>query len=193
MNYKIVKVFLAKIPEKIEYKPLYPSERFEEISSCKSEKVKRQKYAVWELLKYVLEKEYNLRFENIKFTKSVNGKWLANCIYFSLAHSGDYVAVCVDNRPIGLDIEYINEQKMTNKLLYYITTNIEKQAYNDEPTAAQIAMLWAKKEAIFKFLNKPFFKPSNIEIKDYVTATEVKNDLIVSVCGEVEKIEIINL
>ncbi len=189
-----LKVFIAKIPEIIEFKPIYPESRWNEIIDCKSEEVKEQKYTVWKLLKWVVEKQYNLQFKDIVFSKSANGKWLADKIYFSLSHTDDFVAVCVDNQPIGLDIEVLDECTMTKSLFRYTTTDKEKTKYIS-PSAVDIATLWTKKEAIFKYLNKDLFVPSKIETEDYVTSSTVFNkfNVIISVCGKDVPLEIITV
>ncbi len=189
-----LKVFVALVPETVEYKPIYPESRWKEILNCKSEKVKKQKYAVWQLLKWVIEKQYNLTFEDIVFSKSPNGKWLADKIFFSLSHTNDFVAVCVDNQPIGLDIEVLDEFTMTKSLFRYTTTDKEKTKYKS-PSAVDIATLWTKKEAIFKYLNKDLFVPSKIETEDYLTSSTVFNkfNVIISVCGKGVPLETITV
>lgn len=176
MEQQILKVFIAKIPDKIEYKQLYPAERWAEITSCVNEKVKKQKYVAWKLLEKVFESEYKTSFENIIFSKTGSGKWLADKMYFSISHSQNYVAVCIDNQPIGLDIELIDEQKMTEKIFSFIATDREKQLYKNLSTE-DIATLWTKKEAIFKQLDKSGFIPKNIETYDYFTTTIIENSL----------------
>lgn len=192
MNEESVKVFVAKVPKIIEFESIYPESRWNEIINCNSEKVKKQKYAVWQLLKFVLENNYNLKFEDIIFSKSLNGKWLADKLYFSLSHAGDFVAVCAYNQPIGLDIEIIDEQRMTKKLFEKIATEKERVKYTN-PSVLDIAELWTKKEAIFKYLDKGGFISSKIETENYLTSSIVsdKYNIAVSVCGMVNPLEIV--
>ncbi len=187
-----LKVFVAKVPKIIRFEPIYPECRWKEIVESTSEKVKKQKYAVWQLLKWVIENQYNLKFEDIVFSKSSNGKWLADKFCFSLSHTSDFVAVCIDNQPIGLDIEVLNEQKMTKKLFEHIATDKEKTKCLS-PVAKDIAILWTKKESVFKYMDKGGFVPYKIETEDYLTSSMVsdKFNIVVSVCGKVKPLEVV--
>ena len=53
-------------------KPLYPKARYDEVMSCKNEKLRQEKYQVWKLLEKAVRECTSLDFDNIKFTKTLN-------------------------------------------------------------------------------------------------------------------------
>ena len=54
----ILDVYVAHIPETCDFKGVLPLARREEIESCASLSVRRQKYAVWKLLEYGLQQTF---------------------------------------------------------------------------------------------------------------------------------------
>ena len=77
-----------------------------------------------------------------------NGKpYLANGPYFNLSHSKDYVVLAISHsREVGVDIEYIDENKV--KAIKYSLSEEEKDI-SDINTLFQI---WSNKESLIKCL-----------------------------------------
>ncbi len=144
-------VYYAKIPERGELKTLFPETRNREIVGAKSEKVKREKHAVWQLLDYALEKELGKSVEDFAFIKTESGKWQTDGVEFSLSHGGRLVAVALSLKPVGVDVEKISARSVgaAKKLLskeefsdYLVMSDAEKTEY--------FIRKWTEKESLFK-------------------------------------------
>lgn len=70
----------------------------------------------------------------------------ADTIYFSLSHSGDYVACMISDRPCGIDIEKHKDREY-EKIARRICTDLE--LYGIE-TSQKFFDLWTAKESILK-------------------------------------------
>ena len=131
--------------------PVYPKERKDEILSCRSESVKREKLAVWKLLEKATREHLKLDFANLKFTKTQSGKWICPEFCFSLSHSGDMVAVAVSLRPVGVDVQ--KYRTVREGLERRILTESELGELEECPPSLRedlILSLWTSKESLFK-------------------------------------------
>lgn len=167
-------VYIDKISNYTFCEDVYPLERLSEILSCKSDKVKRQKYASWKLLEYALKYSFNLEIKNLKFTKTNSGKWVSDEVFFSISHSDDLVAVAISKAPVGIDVERlkkmqpnIQEKILTvNELEYYKTLDdTEKNDY--------LIKCWTGKESVYKILDNTTFNPAKINLCDYTVKTDL--------------------
>ena len=132
-------------------KEVYPKERQQEIESSLNSKVKLQKYCAWQTLKRAVEIFTKKSFKEFTFVKESSGKWVSDSFYFSLAHSEEFVAVAISNRPIGLDLQVI--KPLSTGLKEKILCKEEIAVYNDFSMQAQELFLlkcWCKKEAMLK-------------------------------------------
>lgn len=85
------------------------------------------------LLRYALYERYDLKDENIVFDKTEYGKpFLENNenIFFNLSHSGNWVVCAVGDKPIGIDVELmenidfsIMEDIFTNEECEYLLSH----------------------------------------------------------------------
>ena len=140
---------------------VYPKLREEEINSCKSNKAKLQKYAVWKLLEYAVNSVIRLDFDKITFKKEKNGKWVCGEFYFSLSHSENLVAVALSPYPIGIDVEKV---KLFNlDIADKILTSEEKNEYvslKNEQKQEHLLKIWCKKECLLKASGENALLPS---------------------------------
>ena len=84
--------------DEVEFAP-----RKTEIDECRHELHKKQKYCVWKLLEYALEKEgYDTK--KIRFFKQ-GQKWMSDTVNFSLSHSDELTAVAISDYGVGIDVE----------------------------------------------------------------------------------------
>lgn len=168
----VLDVYLAKIPQDVIVKDLCVKQRNKEINGCGSEKVKIEKYCVFKLLEYALERSFGFKMPKIKLTKNKAGRWECAECYFSLSHTDNVVCVALSRKPVGVDVESSSvkkEQAFANKIL----TESELNEYNlasDKQT--YLSEKWSQKESIFKTLDKPCFSPNTIETKEYTTKVE---------------------
>lgn len=183
----LVDVYTALIPEKFVMKDVYPSARQKEIESCKNIKVKTEKYFVWKLLEYALNRSFGYKIQNLDFKKDRHGKWTTSSCYFSLSHSDNVVAVAVSRSPVGVDVERIREVK--SRAIEKTLTEIEKKAYMDfaqDDKEQFLITIWSAKESVFKASDEKAFKPSKTQGLSETVASEkisfASDDYVLSVC-----------
>ena len=176
--------------------PLYPSERYSEIQRCKSEKARHEKYLVWKLLERAVEMNYNLKFANLQFTKTTNGKWVCPDLYFSLSHTDGAVCVALSDKAVGVDIEKVKDVKLSFK--DKILTEREKEKMDTLPESERGLFLlraWVKKESIFKMGGGEALLPARIETIDSIAKTQtlsiLDKEYVLSVASLNDNIEIV--
>ncbi len=170
----VLDVYIAKIPDKIDYSPLYPGERDEEISLVTNETVKMEKYYAWVLLKIAIERSLGYDFNSLSFTKLEGGKWICDKCEFSISHSSGALAVAVSKKPVGIDIE--GADRITNQAISKrILTNGEYEVFSSLPEEQKNEYLiraWTAKEAYYKYNSSGVFSPSSIEVNSSVLHTD---------------------
>ena len=165
-----VDVYVAKIPDKVVLKPLYPAERTQEIETCQNERVKKQKYCVWKLLAYALRQSYGIQLEDLSLKKEKNGKWTAEGYFFSLSHCDDVAVVAVSRKKVGVDVEKISD-KMKKLQEKFLTEKELCVLASQENKGFYLAEKWTQKESIFKMLSRTVFSPKTIQTSEYNTHT----------------------
>lgn len=92
--------------------------------------------------------------EKVIISYSPNGKPLTDQSFFSISHSGKYVACAVDDVPVGIDIE--NRLRCSVKLESLICTEHERElcsSFNLETKERFLLRLWVLKEACIKCMD----------------------------------------
>ena len=131
--------------------PLTPKERYQEVMAVKCERSRCEKYLVWKLLQRAVMERFNLVFDNIRFTKTDNGKWICPEFCFSLSHTDGVVCVAVSDSDVGVDIEAVRAVKegMHERFL----TDKEREHIRSLSGAERDRFFlgaWVKKESLFK-------------------------------------------
>lgn len=125
----------------------------------------------------------NLRYEE-------NGKPIADNCFVSISHSGNMVAVCTSDNPIGIDIELIDEKRNLEKLSKRVFKGQELALFENSPTAELFYEIWTKKEAYSKIDGNgtiEIMKGFDIfDLKDYDFHTEIVNNYILSICERIK-------
>lgn len=169
--------------EKI-YDNVYPPQRAEEITKTRIEKVRREKLAVWQLLLVAIERKFGYKPEELSFSKTENGKWICDKLWFSLSHSHGASAVIVSDKPCGIDVEYKVEffKKCADKSFIEAFLNRMSESTGEFGTlfAEEILSLWTKKESLYKKTGKGSFSPKKITPGDE-TKSFVIGDYVFSV------------
>ena len=101
-------IYFSKIPDNITVGKLTPTERNAELTSIKNEQLRLEKYWSWRTLEFALYRSFGYKMSDLSFSKSKNGKWLCDKCFFSISHSGGYVAVAVSDTEIGIDAEDVH-------------------------------------------------------------------------------------
>lgn len=104
------------------------------------------------LAKVVIKKTFGIDIAQQEFAYTEYGKpYLLNYpnVHFNISHSGEYVACAVSNKPIGVDIQKIEEydpdvaKRVCNETeLKQIEVSLDK--------ASEFTKLWTQKEAVLK-------------------------------------------
>lgn len=169
----LVHVYVERFPFSVESEKIFPPARADEIESCSNPDVRSEKYYAWKLLEKALMRSLGLKIEELDIKRTENGKWECPACHFSLSHSGNFVAVAVSRKPVGVDVEKANEARFTDALAEKITTVRERELLGSmSDKRAALNALWTKKEAVFKMLGEKAFQPRNIEVSEYTTATK---------------------
>lgn len=113
------------------------------------------------LARKVIEQEKGLSFEEIVILPNTNGKLYAEntSVFFSISHSGEYVAVAVADVEIGIDVE--KKKSVSGKLvkrvcnekeISYVLDYESDEAELGEDACVRFLEVWTSKEAVFKCL-----------------------------------------
>lgn len=186
-------VYVERIPDDLVIEKVYPNERNEEIENSDSEKVRKERFFVWKLLEYAINKTFNLKKENLHFEKQESGKWTCKECYFSLSHSHGAVAVAVSNSLVGVGIELFEKPK--EKAIESRLTPSEKaelEKIDAENRWKYLITAWSKKESFFKAKGKGEFFPSKIDTKKNQIDSKIvvvgEKEYVLSICFENENI-----
>ena len=120
------------------------------------------------ILAYVLLIRLIGEFNEVNVYYNENKKpYIKSKPYFNISHSGNFVAVVVDNKEVGIDIQKINEDNL--KLMKFF--NEKDQEYIKETDSVnRFFEIWSKKEAAIKLLGTGLTTPlKDVEILDETT------------------------
>ena len=155
--------FVALIPHEFDCE-IATEWRKNEIAAAKSLKVKREKAFAWALLEYAVKKVFDKDIEEFSPKKDENGKIIADGIFTSISHSGNYALAVVANTEVGGDIEEKKDKDFT-RLVEKIATESEKTLFSaakDKKTC--FFKLWTAKEALYKRSGEKVFSPEKTPI-----------------------------
>lgn len=161
----VLDVYVSRIPEGVTVRPLCDEGRNDEIADVGAEGLRRQKFCAWRLLELAVERSLERSPSDLRFVKTVEGKWESDSFFFSISHTKDAVAVAVSRMPIGVDLEpfaSMSHGGVVKKLL----TEKERARYAALPERKQDEFLlgaWCMKEALFKKAGEGRFSPADIE------------------------------
>ena len=145
MLYEIINI--RNIPDE-EYRTaaaLQPDELKKRLENCGEDDVKRT-LAGRLLLERMIKRLYGKKRFEIKYNR--NGKPLCDFCFFSISHSGDFAAVAVSDKPIGVDIQIPGGFKKREK--YMLFSPAENEFVNAKDPENRFYTLWTRKEAYIK-------------------------------------------
>lgn len=172
-------MYLSKIPENVSVTEVFPSSRNEEINSVTNETLRKEKYWSWKTLEYALFRSFGHKISDLKFSKSKSGKWSCDKCFFSISHSGGYVAVAVSNKEIGIDIEEITafEKRCSDEGFFpSMIKHVVGKKEAIPQTSPELLKLWTQKESIFKCQNSKSFNPAKIQISEDTCTCKLVHD-----------------
>ena len=113
---------------------------------------------------------------------------------FNLSHSGMWVALAYDTRPVGVDVERINPAANLGALSKRLFTAEEQQyiASEDQAKTERFFRIWTAKESYLKFLGTGLTRPLNSfcvlnpEIGVHFRHQVLEGEAVLCICGERE-------
>ncbi len=160
----ITKIYMAKVgkinlAKKLKY---LPESKLNRIANFKNEKDKKLSVASYLLLKKVLGRQF-IRYHYYDFKYLDNGKPIieGKKINFSISHSGDYVAVAISKKPVGVDIQEMRDIDFNARKLVFNEQD-EKLFQESANKVDTFYSLWVSKEAKFK-MDQTQFKNAHLE------------------------------
>jgi len=106
------------------------------------------------LARYAIFKKTGLNFNNMTFEKNKYGKPLLvtlNDVHFNISHSGNWVVCCIDDNPVGIDVETIKPIDI-NIAERFFSKDEYMMLLNKPEKAKQIVFykIWTLKESYIK-------------------------------------------
>ena len=129
---------------------------------------------------------YSLDKKEIIFSVTPFGKPYCKShkeIYFSLSHSGDFLALAIDDRDVGIDIEKIRAAK-ENLIDRVCCKNEKDRIFSSRNPDIEFTKIWTRKEAYLKALGTGIDRELvsiDTTDKNLKFTTETTEDFIVSV------------
>lgn len=174
---QIVKVL--KIP-KVLPKHNLPINIVKHCNIYKEESMKHASLFAW----ITLSKYIDLK--KVRFSKNGKPYLLGNKQYFSLSHTHEMIAIAINNKPIGIDIEYIIPSNISSMLASRLLEGKQLQSYykaKDRPI--WFTKYWTQHEAYIKLIDAKFnFNSLKHKLNCSIQTKQIKNRdkvLIVSI------------
>lgn len=160
----VTKVYYAKVGKMNLAKKLQflPESRLAKISQYHSEKDKKLCVGAHLLLRKVLRrhlifiKPYDFKYDNNGKPIIINRK-----LEISISHSGEYVAVAISKKPVGVDIQEMRNVDLDARKLVFDEQD-EKLFQESTNQVDMFYSLWVSKEAKFK-MDQTQFKNAHLE------------------------------
>lgn len=171
----VTDVYFATLPAEAKVGTLENAERMRELDAVSNEKVRLEKYYVWKLLCYALERSFGMRGKKLSFTKEKWGGWSVDGAELSLSHSNGVLAVAVSRAPVGIDVERVSVPS-AQRVAQSILNEGELAVFNgmDGDRDEWLIRTWTAKEAIFKTKKEHAFIPKECD----TLSQTVKSDCI---------------
>lgn len=140
-------------------------EKKNRINNFRNELKTRQSVIGELLLSNLLDKYYNLDYNDLEFKFNKDNKpfIVNNNIFYNISHSSNYVIAVVSDKEIGIDIEKIRETNI--KSINYFASSKEKEYIfsEDNNLFKRLFEIYTLKEAYIKMMGKSIFDIKNVE------------------------------
>lgn len=116
-------------------------------------KMKDVSLKAWSFLFKIIYEKYNIKISKAMiYYNEYNKPYLKEKnIFFNISHSKDLIAIIVDDKECGIDIEYIDYNKNIDKLINKVLSQSEIKKYNKRINKHNyFYKLWTKKETYYK-------------------------------------------
>lgn len=148
--------------EVLRYKELLPrisKERLVRVKEYRKQEDKIRSAFAELLVRYAVNQFSSCSKQEIKFCTGINGKprlMTPNNILFNLSHSGSWVVCVVDNEPVGIDIEKIQDIKLDVAQQFFTQKECEflKFSKNSLERKKRFFKIWTMKECFLKAIGE---------------------------------------
>lgn len=169
------------------------------ISPERSEKISRIKFNSHKITSFFTELEIRkevsaytgMNFSDIKFGYNQYGKpYILNSpeCFFSVSHSGEFIAFTLSEKPVGIDIEYATKSRMRVAERFFTRNEYEFIITSENPEL-EFYKIWTKKESYIKMLGTGLskslksFDVLSDELSSYFFTDNIDN-YVLSLCKE---------
>lgn len=129
------------------------------------------------ILRQILSRFVGLAPAQISYFKTANKKPSIKGIHFNSSHSKQYIAIAISADPIGIDIEFYQEDFDFSDLINNCFSAEESSFINAETTMQQnFYTLWTRKEALIKATGEGIVEALN-QIPSLFNTLERENSL----------------
>ena len=122
--------------------------------------------------------------ENLHYNEKK--KPLADNCYVSISHCEHMVAVCISDKPVGIDIEKINRDRAVDKIANRFYHGKELSYFKENHTPDAFFEIWTKKEAYSKIGGEgvgEIYKGFDVfSLEDYTFTTKKIDEYMLSTC-----------
>ena len=186
MKYYITHINAFSQEKQDEFFSFLDKEKKAEYLSSSNENRKRAILLSQGFAKEKIAEEFSLDRKDVVFSVTASGKPYCKShreIYFSLSHSGNFLALAISDRDVGIDVEKIREAK--ESLVNRVCCDNEKKAvFSNSDPDKKFTEIWTRKEAYLKALGTGIDRElASIDTTDenLKFTTEINDDFIVSV------------
>lgn len=165
-------VYLAHTNYKVE-KTSLPKEVISHINEYKNIKHKKISKLAWSILFNLLKNEFNAQLKDVKFSKNNKPYLKSKKIYFNISHSGNLIAIAINKKPVGVDIEQLIPRENCDLIAKRILNKTQLNKFNKSKNKQEfLTKVWSQKEA--------FIKSKDLSILNTKTLKNSKTDKIKS-------------
>lgn len=186
----LLDVYVAEIPScEIDLSLITSDERRDYIEAASDLELRRQRYFVWRLLEYAVERTFGKRLRDLAVCREPDGAWRVSDMEISLSHTSGVVAVALSRSAVGVDIEREVGERV-EKFAERILTDREKNEYfvlEDSKRRAYLTRKWSEKESLFKMKRGDAFSPSGTDTASGVWSKSIDlmgDGAVISVASE---------
>ncbi|MDC8104856.1 4'-phosphopantetheinyl transferase superfamily protein [Chryseobacterium sp. B21-037] len=80
-------------------------------------------------------------------------------LHFNISHAGNLVICCINESPVGIDVEYINQEADYEEFKFQMTSGELEKIHFSEDKVQSFFTYWTEKEAVIKAHGKGMFIP----------------------------------
>ena len=152
----------------------------EHINKYLDQNSKEQSLCAWNALEQLLQTKCRLSLQDLDISFTKNGKPVSQKIFFSLSHTKMHYAVCISNKPCGIDIEEETEIKKAEQISKFVfgkATKMQSEFFKE----------WTKHEATAKLLDVATTSVKNQDISQIYYSFFSKNDAQICIASTSNK------